>query len=336
MKYVFLALWCMMTVFSCQMPEDSSSLVSLTFVPPQYISGAMVSPQEAKLEFSRTAYSAADDLFISGNHRITEIVSHGETLSISLDSPIPSGEKRILQGTFRDAFRNTLHLSVTLYGFNEYPAVLSLNEFVTRGSDNHPDRVELLVTQSGCTGGITVYDGIRGDYRQKKILPALAVTAGEYLIIHFRPGDGTCKDETERKDSAQCAGTHDEAWDLFIQGGIGLSGNNGVITLYESPAGPISEGVFYSDRTSSSDDRYRGFGSTRMLMQVEYLCRTGVWDGCPDTVSPEDGISSAYSTATRSMSRIPGSYTGSQDDWITVPTRGSTFGYENTVEQHVP
>ncbi len=319
----------LMLLTSCQLPEDTREFIMGDFTSPKFKSGIMISPNSAQLQFTKEAHADAQDISISGDHTISTVSTVGETITIILDTPIPPGEYRILQGSFRDTLYNTLHLSIPIYGFNPNLAGVVVNEFTTKGSANHPDRVELLVTRSGCTGGIVMYDGIRGDYRQKKVLPAIDVRAGDFIIIHCRPGDDPPDDETIHTHTAQGPGTYDGAWDLFIHGGIGLSSNNGVITIYDSPVGTLMDGVFYSNRTSDSDDRYRGFGSTSMLLQVEYLCRKGVWDVCPSGVTPQDGISSAYSTATRSMSRLPGKYTGSRNDWITVPTRGATFGFEN-------
>ena len=52
---------------------------------------------------------------------------------------------------------------------------------------------------------------------------------------------------------------------------------------------------------------------------------------------PEDLIYIDDSTATRSMNRTPGAKnTTSNEDWHTVPTSGSSWGEENTVERYMP
>ncbi len=339
MKQIFLILYFLpvLTVFSgCQLPEDRRSLIIGDFSPPQYISGEMTGPGEAYLLFDKPASAEQGDIHIHGNHQITKITQVSNSLVLKVEPHIAPGEKRLLQGSFRDDSRNSLHITVPLFGFNPNPAEVMINEFTSRGSAAHPDRVELLVTRGGSTAGIAFYDGIRLDYRQMKILPDVEVEKGDFIIIHCRPDDPLLKDETEDKASASGTGTHEEAWDFFIHDGTGLSGNNGVLSIYASPAGGLMTGVFYSDRTSDSDERYRGFGSTVMLQRVEYLCREGVWDADEKTVSPEDGISSTFSTATRSMSRVQGRDTRSRADWITVPTRGATFGYENREDSYMP
>ncbi len=320
----------------CSFPADYRVLLSGDTVPPRFVSAAAVDVSSLLLLFDKSVSTSKEKLFIEADHRITDITLDGSQIMLHIDPPIPPGERRTVSGYFEDADSNRLHLITAVYGFNPNTARLIINEFTTRGSANHPDRIELLVTTGGCTAGITLYDGTKQDYRQIKILPPLEVNPGDYIIVHCRELDPPHPDEAEDRAAASVPGTHDEAWDVWIQGGIGLSGNNGVITLYDSPSGDLMDGLFYSDRTSDSDERYRGFGSSSMLKRTAFLCMEGGWDADHETVRPEDGVPSTYSTATRSMSRLPGSYTRTRDDWIIVPTRGSTFGYENKTEAYIP
>jgi hypothetical protein len=94
--------------------------------------------------------------------------------------------------------------------------------------------------------------------------------------------------------------------------------------------------VLYSKRSSASDTLYRGFGSGETLERVEELAREGGWAARAETVRPEDAVNPEESTATRSLCR--GSASADTDraaDWHTVPTRGSTFGAENSDEVYV-
>jgi hypothetical protein len=108
-----------------------------------------------------------------------------------------------------------------------------------------------------------------------------------------------------------------------------------VISLYERPGGPIIDGLLYSNRTSDSDDRYRGFGTSDVLERAEELVRDGGWRIAGALVAPEDGINPEGSTATRSLCRSSASVdTDSRSDWHIVPTRGSTFGADNSDEEY--
>jgi hypothetical protein len=93
----------------------------------------------------------------------------------------------------------------------------------------------------------------------------------------------------------------------------------------------------YSNRTSQSDERYRGFGSQEMLARAEELVGDGGWRPAGARVLPEDGVSPEQSTATRSLCRSSGSAdTDQAQDWHVVPTRQASFGLENSDEVYAP
>ena len=118
-----------------------------------------------------------------------------------------------------------------------------------------------------------------------------------------------------------------------LQDGKGLSGNNGVLSLYDRPGGKCLDGVLYSNRTSQSDELYRGFGSEETLNRAEELVLAGGWKPAGARVSPEDAVNPEGSTGTRSICRSSGSAdTDSAEDWHIVPTRKATFGAENSDE----
>ena len=125
------------------------------------------------------------------------------------------------------------------------------------------------------------------------------------------------------------------AWDFWLAEGGGLSGNNGVITVYAAPDGKLIDGVIYSNRTSESDARYRGFGSKATMARADTLAELGGWQFGGDLVAPEDAISSDATTSTRSLSRDSSATdTDRAADWHTVPTRGATFGAPNNDAVH--
>ncbi len=334
MKWVILV-W-VLAGSGCWFPEDQRNVVIGEMLPPRFVSAEMTGTDTARLVFDRPAEADPSMLQVSRGIGVSRVQQEDSTLLLTFTSALERGEQYMLQGTFSGAGGSSLQLSIALYGFNPNPAEMIINELTSRGSNAHPDRIELFVTASGNTGGITCYDGTPQEYRQRKILPAVDVEKGSYIILHVHPDSSSVKDELEHTAESSAVGTHDEAWDFFIPEGIGLSGNNGVITVTYTPQGALMDGVFYSNRTSDSDERYRGFGSTLMLQQVMRLCRMGGWDAHADHVRPEDGIPSTYSTATRSMSRLPDSYTRHNRDWITAPTRGATFGWENNTQPYIP
>ena len=97
------------------------------------------------------------------------------------------------------------------------------------------------------------------------------------------------------------------------------------------------DGVLYSNRTSQSDEAYRGFGSAETLTRAEELVSAGGWTHAGARVSPEDAVNPDGSTGTRSICRQPrAADTNSSEDWHIVPTRKASFGAENSDEVYTP
>ena len=167
---------------SCWFPLDQRDAFIGDLLPPQLLSYEMTGPKKIELTFDRPAEAEPHHLNISGERNISSLHQDCCSLFVTLSKPPNIGERFILQGTFRGSAGSTLQLSLVLYGYNPNPAGLVINELTTRGSDNHPDRIEFLVTSSGNTGGITCYDGTPKEYRQYKIFKAADDEQGSYII----------------------------------------------------------------------------------------------------------------------------------------------------------
>jgi len=327
---------CFLCSAGCRLPEHTRILMEGDIHPPQFLYGSSIDEETIQLSFSEPVETSPESIQLQ-EREITSIREEGRDLFISCSPSLEPGKVYNLEGEYWDEFRNSLFLVCPVYGFNTNPASLIINEFSTKGSRNNPDRVELYVLESGNTAGLTLYDGTRTACRQTKILPNREVSAGDYIIVHFEKTDSDWEDETDTLDACTAPGSHPDALDLWGDSRVGISGNNGILTLYQTPNRNLLDGLFYTNRTSDSDDSYRGFGSTAFLEQVEELCRDGGWEAEHEAVRPEDGIRSDNSTATRSICRIsPAIDTDSQDDWVIVDTSEASFGYENSKEIYDP
>ena len=197
-------------------------------------------------------------------------------------------------------------------------------------------------------GGVVLYEGTPGSHDDRLIFPAFEVSTGDFLIIHFKPeGIPQEIDETAAKDLSGGLDASDQAYDFWVREGAGISGNNGVLSLYDRPGGAILDGVLYSDRTSDSDEKYGGFGTLDSWERAQELTADGGWTISGEQVRPEDAVSPEGSTGTRSICRSTDSAnsafpdgasvdTDTAADWHIVPTRGFTFGEENSDEIYVP
>lgn len=270
----------------------------------------------------------SEPLVIDG-HRATEC-----GVMIILGVTMIPGEQYTVSMTVVDESGNSLDILTNVYGYNDRVPQVVINEFTTRGSSTHPDVVELYLKSAGNIGGVTLYEGSPQDWESRKVLPALELEAGAYLLLHFKPqGVEVEQDEVISPDASGGLDVHPAAWDFWVPEGNGLSGNNGALTLTAAPTGEIIDAVLYTNRTSDSDSKYRGFGTAQNLARADELHQAGVWRASEAQLRPEDVVFVDHSTATRSICRdSANSDTDGRGDWHIVPTSGYSFGEANSDE----
>ena len=308
-----------------------------TAAPPVATEVSSSSPSLVTLKFDKEISADPSDFMIVPEVGISAVECHGQTVEVYPAQPLEAGEEYFIKGTVQDSKSNSTSFGMTFFGFNPDLPALLINEFTTNGSGKHPDTVELYVKKGGNAAGITLFGGTKTTFQDKFILPSFRVKAGDYVLIHLKPqGIETEVDEKERKDVAKGYDSSDNAWDFWAQGGSGLSGNNGAITLYTNPYGELMDAVLYTNRTSESDESYRGFGSAKFMLQADEIAEAGGWKAEGDEPAPEDCVPSSDSTATRSICRSGKSAdTDTKVDWHTVPTSKFSFGQENSDEIYI-
>lgn len=323
---------------SCGAIPDYRTLVSVDLHPPEFLGVKAPDSQTVVLSFDESVRGLSDSVSILPALSISGIRSDGSELVVTLGTRQQVGERYTVSASVEDTHRNSTSVVTSFYGFNpDLPKVL-INEFITQGSSTHPDVVELRVLEAGNTAGMCLYEGMPSNWDDQKILPAIRVAGGDYLVVHFKPQG--VDEEIDEVDATDVSGGRDAsptAYDLWVEGGMGLSGNNGVLSLYSCPGGRIVDAVVYSNRTSDSDTDYGGFGSLNVYSRVLALEETGQWIHAAEHIAPEDAINPEDSTATRSMCRASdGHDTDSRNDWHITPTSGSTFGEVNSDAVYAP
>ena len=307
-------------------------------IPPKITDLRIIDSDSAEFDFSSTIQPLKKVFNISPDIGISDIRQEGYSLKIIFSSSQMPGEQYYLKGAVKDSHGNSLTFCAEFYGFNPFIPDLLINEVTTQGSSSHPDLIELYILNSGNMAGVTFYNGCSAEYDEKYVFPSMEVAEGDYIIIHAKP-EGISGEITETavKDESGGKDCHDNAYDIWPSGFSGLSGNNGTLSVYTGPGGTLIDVFLYSNRTSLSDESYRGFGSTSTMIKMDYLSDSGGWDFTGDKIAPEDCVDPDPSTATRSVCRSSSSSdTNSKDDWHTVPTSMSTFGYINSDDVYEP
>lgn len=322
------------SITGCIPLEDYRQFTDRDIRPPVFISMGALDSTTLELRFSEEIKINSENLFIDPSLDVSSITVEGERMEISFEQTMEPGSLFKIEITVSDLTGNSLTILSDFYGFNSNIPEIVINEFTTQGSTTNPDKVELRVLTAGNTAGICIFEGIDSNWIQRKILPPIDVNGDDYIIIHFKPqGIEEEIDETVSKDISGGLNVHPDAWDLWVDGGTGMSGNNGTITLFTNPAGSLIDGILYSNRTSGSDENYRGFGSRAVMNRADRLSELGGWTAADELIAPEDAIDPEDSTATRSMCReIVFTDTNSKGDWHIVPTSTSSFGEVNSDE----
>ncbi len=325
-------------VAGCGPIPDYRLLAEADRAPPVFLGAESPDRRTIVLTFDEAVHAVEGTLSIAPQLPIEGVSSEGTRIVVALAADQAVGRQYTIEAAAEDRSRNSITLLCHLYGFNpDVPRVL-INEFTTRGADAHPDLVELFVAGSGNTAGLCIFEGSRDHWQERFILPAILVKEGDYLLVHWKPQGIPA--EVNETAVTSLSGGYDAsatAYDLWVSGGDGLGGNNGVLALYASPTGRLLDAVLYSNRTSASDTTYDGFGSREVLLAATQIVEEAGWRCAGARVAPEDAVNPDPSTATRSICRS--SRSGDTDiaaDWHVVPTKGSTFGGANLDEVYLP
>ncbi len=331
-----LCIW-IICLAACGPLPDSREAPPEDLHPPVVISVCATGPTEISVEFDEETVMPADKVRISPALHVTETEEQSSIVVVRSETQRP-GQIYTLEGEAQDGKGNVASFVAEFYGYNPRVPRMLLNEFTPRGTTDHPDLLEIKVTSAGDMGGVVLYQGTPGSFDDRLVFPSFAVVPGTFILVHFKPsGDAAEVNETTDATASGGIDASPQAFDHWVAGGQGLGGNNGVLTLYERPGGKLLDGALYSNRTSSSDERYLGFGSAATLARAEELARDGGWRFAGQRVSPEDALSPEGSTSTRSICRSSTSVdTDSAGDWHIVPTRKASFGAENSDEVYVP
>jgi len=313
---------------------DLRAVASGDLEPPVLLGAHATASRSATLRFSEPVTPIEGSMMFQPTIQVSTVTCTANDLILEFGKELTPGAPYYVESTVADKAGNQLRFITLFHGFNPRVPKILINEFITQGSGSHPDIVELLVLDEGNLAGVCVLEGTKGNWTNQCILPSTEVAAGEFILVHFKP-DGTAEEINETIDITASGGkdASPTAWDFWVPGGSGLSGNNGVLTVYDRPEGRLLDAVLYSNRTSSSDHNYRGFGSKAVMLRADEIAAEGEWTVQGDQIAPEDGVNPEGSTATRSICRSSSSQaTNSKADWHITPTRGASFGSVNTDE----
>lgn len=309
MKYLVVLCICVLCVgmaMSCT--EQPSSLLNIfaqrDSSPPVLLDMEMVTPTEACLRFDELVMIKKDAFTIEDN----EIIDMGvwdELVTITFKHPLMPGTFSTLEGRVQDLGGNSMRFSIQLWAKNTRIPSLLINEFTTKGNENHPDRVEFAILKGGNLAGVTI-EGTGDSYT----FGDYEAASGDYVVVVF--GKGTVENGF-----------------FLSKNQNGLATNNGYICVYATPEwnAELLDCVLYSTKEATT---HSGFGSKTVAQKAEELAQGAHWNGS----TAKDAIDISKATATRSVNRNNCTDTNRANDWYICATGNASFGTTNSTNRH--
>jgi len=329
---IFLSLICT----GCGSPTSLPEMIEGDWVPPMLSRIVARSPEVIALEFDEPVRLL--EATIEPPVIVAAATWRNGALEIAGTERFEASIEYWVDARVEDEAGNISSVLASVYGLNENLPLLRISEVVCEGSSTHPDWVELEVIESGDLAGVCLYEGSPGVWDSRKVFPSVPVSAGEFIVVHFKP-EVIPEEIDEISDPSESGGrdVHPDAWDFWVAGGDGIPNTTGGLTLTAFPGGPCIDALLYTTKRYDPNDEKRGFGLASQLEIFEEVVAAGGWIPEGEFVIPEDGVDPEDSTATRSICRDPGGTdTDTAADWHITPTSGATPGYENTTDRYVP
>lgn len=305
-----------LTLTGCTGMTDGGNGALLDFIPPRLVK---FDQRQTQLVFTfdealTSARGEREGVPTSEENLLLE----GNRLTITPEAQLPPGtlQKILLEVQDHRGNRNTL--IQRFYPTNPQLPQVRIMEVCINGTATRPDMVELIILSPGNLAGLEIRDNYPLESGQSFVFPSLDVKERERILVHFKPqGIPEEVQEIAGKNSSGGIGAVEGVRDFWVPEATGLKGTNGLILLSASPEGEHMDCLLYSNRTSGSDEKYRGFGSRSFLESVDWVHTQGFWKIQGEKPTPEDCVFSGDSTSTRPLVRSENADTQGKEDWFT-------------------
>lgn len=254
------------------------------------------------------------------------------------------GESYILSGVAHDQDGNSLLFQIPFRGYNSKVAGVVLSEVRTEASNTAKanakiEFVELYVHTSGDLAGISLYNA--GDDKQGEYeFPSAEVTAGEYIVVHFRTMEehaAGCIDEKGNDLNVSTApDSCDDVRDFWVPGTAARLGKSDVILLRERSGGKIVDALLYAESDIKDSTQ------KKLVDAAQLAVKAGAWQGSDGVATwvVSDGLTTTRTLSRQNIAVIADGekaerpvLVGSSTDWMVV--KGATPGKANSTERYV-
>lgn len=317
---------------ACSAETAVQQVLGLSAEAPEFIDCRAISPTEIAFRFSLPV--AVSSLRFEPDLAV-DSVGEGELVTVTLREPLSGGERFVADILVADEEGNTLNVLAPFRSRNDEMPSLVINEIRTEYSKPRVEFVELKTLTAGNLGGIRLFLAQTGTEEPFYEFPPARAAAGEYIVLHLRSLDPDSVNETADTGATPYT-KENEAWpearDFWIPDTKKhLAKKAGMVYLLDQ-----DDGVLDALLWSESADPW--WADEKLAAGAEFLFSKGAWANSRGEIpGPADALSSAYTTATRSISRDEAAPdTNGPADWYITAASSATPGKKNSTKKYQP
>jgi len=294
---------------------------------PEFVSHKVVSETEITFKFSQPVVLETLDLSPLLEF---DVVEEGNEIKILLTEAPAPGLLVEADLQVKDEYDNAVNKKISFRTRNGHVPDLQINELRTEYSNPKAEFIEFKILKDGNMGALRVF--VAGN-NKKPVLYEFApveVKTGEYVVLHLRKPEGSCKDEngkslneSDGKDSCPTAR------DLWIPGSDKLLHKTDAVYVLDQDD-KVLDAVMLAEKSDPL------WGKDYFTQAADFLFSQGAWKSAAGTVcSPADAVNSSKATLTRSICRDETAInTHKAADWYVTVNNGATPGEKNNINRY--
>lgn len=317
MKQLIILLILLLTSCTPTPKEVINCLLNSDNTLPQLLNIKSISENKVEFIFSEQVQVLS---YQSGDNKVTNCIKNGNKLQLIFKENLPITHEYPIHLAVQDKAQNTLSLAVGIRGKNTNIPELVINEFLSRGTETQPNRIELEARSSGNLSGLCIRNAVTNYESICYSFPNLEIIKGQYIVIYINSSPNSeVRKLLESKNV------------IILEAKLkeGFPQANGMCLLYDTPLGEgtVLDALVYISNTATT---FSKFGKAELEKSYNYLIKEGYWTGEP--------INSEKATSTRTICRrAQNDYdTNSAFDFYIAETRTSSFGEQNTNIEYQP
>lgn len=257
--------------------------------------------------------------YVSKENKVKQVIESENKVTFLFETALPINKEIALSLCAKDKGENALSLTIGITGKNPDIPRIVINEFLAKGTDTQPNRIEFECQSFGNLAGLFLTNNVKGLGTLSYEFPSIEVRKGQYVVLYI-----------DSKPSSDVKNDLESNNVVVLEANLNSSfpSTNGLCILYDTKLGKgkILDCIAYVSNTAST---YSGFGKKELEQGFKVLTDNGDWFGDP--------INAEKSTSTRTICRYmgKGEDTNTAFDFYIANTRCSSFGRPNTNEEYM-